>query len=138
MLGTGGEMRSCSHRLSHRSKTGRASMKRMLFLLVVACTLAPGPTAAQGTTGALTGTVTDGQGGVVPGALARLASPALIGGPVTATTNEKGQLRFPTLPPGVYALDVELAGFASFKEAGLVIGAGSTLERSVTLKVGSL
>ena len=110
-------------------------MKRMLFLLVVACTLAPGPTAAQGTTGALTGTVTDGQGGVVPGALARLASPALIGGPVTATTNEKGQLRFPTLPPGVYALDVELAGFASFKEAGLVIGAGSTLERSISLRI---
>jgi hypothetical protein len=110
-------------------------MKRTLFLLVVVCGLLAGPAAAQGTTGALMGTVTDGQGGVIPGALVRVTSPALIGGPMTVMTNDKGQLRFPTLPPGVYAMDVELAGFAPFKEEGLLIGAGSTIERSISLRV---
>ena len=110
-------------------------MKRTVFLLVVVCGLFRGLAIAQGTTGALTGTITDGQGGVIPGAMVRLGSPALIGGPVAITTNEKGQLRFPTLPPGIYALDVELAGFAPFKEEGLLIGAGSTIERSISLRV---
>ena len=34
---------------------------------------------AQGLTGALIGSVKDGQGGVLPGALVRVTSPALIG-----------------------------------------------------------
>jgi len=55
---------------------------------------------AQGLTGALIGTVQDDQGGVLPGAVVRMQSPALIGGPATVVTNEKGQLRFPTLVPG--------------------------------------
>jgi hypothetical protein len=54
---------------------------------------------AQGLTGALIGTVKDAQGGVLSGAVVRVNSPALIGGPATLTTNEKGQLRFPALPP---------------------------------------
>ena len=33
-------------------------------------------------------------------------SPALMGGAVTLTTNDKGQLRILALPPGLYALDV--------------------------------
>ena len=68
--------------------------------------------AAQGLTGALIGTVRDAQGGVLPGARVRVSSPALIGGPMSLTTDEKGQLRFSTLPPGPYALDIELEGFA--------------------------
>src|SRR5258708_24406489 len=66
-------------------------------------------------TGALIGTVKDTQGGVVPGALVRVSSPALIGGSATLTTNEKGQWRFPALPPGLYTLDVELQRFAPFR-----------------------
>ena len=61
---------------------------------------------AQGLMGALIGTVKDAQGGVLPGAVVRVSSPVLIGGPETLTTNEKGQLRFPALPPGKYALDI--------------------------------
>ena len=61
---------------------------------------------AQALTGALIGSVKDAQGGVLPGAVVSVTSPALIGGPAMVSTNEKGQLRFPALPPGRYALEI--------------------------------
>src|SRR6185436_20917835 len=95
----------------------------------------PAVVVAQSLTGALVGTVKDGQGGVLPGASVRVTSPALIGGPVAMTTNERGQLRFPALPPGTYGVDVELPGFARYHEEDIRIGAGTTLERTVVLKL---
>ena len=108
------------------------------LLIVAACVLFPGLAVAQGQTGAIIGTVKDAQGGVLPGALVRVSSPALIGGPATLTTSEKGQLRFPTLPPGMYALDIELSGFAPYHEEDILIGAGATIERSAVLQVSGL
>ena len=102
-------------------------MLRYLSLCVVAASvLVPRPALGQGLTGALIGTVSDDQGGVLRGAVVRVSSPALIGGPASVTTNEKGQLRFPALPPGQYVLDVELQGFASYHEVDIRIGSGST------------
>src|SRR4051794_21190825 len=88
----------------------------LLLSATIACVLLPWTAAAQALTGSLVGTVKDEQGAVLPGALVRLTSPALIGGPATATTNEKGQLRFPVLPSGSYLLEIELQGFASYLE----------------------
>ena len=89
---------------------------------------------AQGLSGALVGTVKDEQGGVLPGALVRVTSPALIGGALTTTTNERGQLRFPVLAPGTYTLTIELPPkFAPYREENITIGAGATLERTVVL-----
>src|SRR5262249_5535265 len=85
------------------------------LLFVVACSvLLPHVAAGQALTGALIGTVKDDQGGVLPGAGVRVSSPALIGGPVSVTTNDKGQLRFPVLPPGSYVLEISISGFAPF------------------------
>jgi hypothetical protein len=50
-------------------------------------------------------------------------------------TNEKGQLRFPVLPPGTYTVHVALKGFADYHEEDLLIGASTTLERTVELKL---
>jgi hypothetical protein len=75
------------------------------------------------------------RGGVLPGARVRVISPALIGGPVTMSTNERGQWRFPVLPPGTYTVDIELKGFAPYHEEALPIGASNTLERTVVLKL---
>jgi hypothetical protein len=106
----------------------------VMFLLAAGCVLLPGMTAAQGVTGALIGTVKDAQGGILPGAVVRVSSPALIGGSVTLTTNEKGQLRFPILPPGSYRLDIEMRGFATYHEEDIPIGAGATIERTAVLQ----
>ena len=54
------------------------------------------------------------------------------------TTNEKGQLRFPALPSGSYALDIEAQGFATYHESDISIGAGATIERTAVLNVASV
>ena len=120
----------------HRQLPGR--WRRAVLLMPLALVLSHGVAAAQGLTGALIGTVKDDKGGVLAGAAVRLDSPALIGGPATLTTNEKGQLRFPALPPGMYVLDITMPQFATLHEADIRIGAGATLERTVVLKLAGL
>jgi Carboxypeptidase regulatory-like domain len=105
----------------------------VMFLLAGACLLQPHLAPAQGLTGALIGTVKDAQGGVLAGALVRVSSPSLIGGSATLITNEKGQLRFPALPPGPYVLDIEFQGFTTYHEEDIPIGIGATIERTAVL-----
>ena len=71
----------------------------------------------------------DQQSAAVAGALVRITSPALIGGALATTTNERGQLRFPSLPPGAYVLEIELQGFGAYREANIRLGGGATIER---------
>lgn len=65
-----------------------------LVFIIALSLVVPRTAYAQALTGTLIGTVQDEQGGVVPGAMVRVSSRALIGGPAAAPTNEKGQLRF--------------------------------------------
>jgi TonB dependent receptor-like, beta-barrel/Carboxypeptidase regulatory-like domain len=109
----------------------------VLVILVIAV-LQPHAIAAQGLTGALIGTVKDAQGAVLQRAVVRVSSQALIGGAEAITTNERGQLRFPALPPGQYALDVEVQGFKAYHEDNIRIGAGATIERTVVLNLAEL
>src|SRR5262245_37803847 len=110
-------------------------MRRVCFLLLAFVILLPVSAAfAQRLSGSLIGTVKDEQGGVLQGALVNVTSPALIGGVLTTTTNEKGQLRFPVLAPGTYALAIEMPPkFSPYREENITIGAGATLERTVIL-----
>ena len=113
-------------------------MRTRLLFLATACVLQAHVAAAQVLTGALIGTVKDVQGGFLPGAVVRVSSPALIGGPETLTTNEKGQLRFPALPPGLYVLDIEAQGFSAYHEEHMRIGAGASIERTAVLNVAGI
>src|SRR5262245_32158162 len=95
--------------------------------------------AAQTLTGTLSGTVKDEQGGVLAGAIVRLTSPALMTGTLQTTSSDKGQWRFPVLPPGEYTLTVELSSkFKPFKEEGIRVGAGEILERQVALPLAGV
>jgi len=107
----------------------------LLLLAAVVCVLLPRVGAAQGLTGTLIGTVKDEQGLVLAGARVSINSPALIGGPAIQMTNERGGLRFPVLPPGLYALEIEMPGFATLHDRDILIAAGSTIERTATLKL---
>ena len=106
--------------------------RRSLTILALLVFL-PLPAAAQGLTGSLVGTVADPQGAVLPATTVRVASPALIGGELRTTTSERGQWRFPVLPPGTYTLTVERPDFETYREGAIGIGAGATLERAVVL-----
>ena len=90
------------------------------LLLVAACALLPDTiAAAQDVTGALIGTVQDAQGARPSQVQSSVsARQALIGGPVTVTTNEQGRLRFPALPPGLYVLDIEAPGIRGLSRSG--------------------
>jgi len=113
-------------------------MRTRLLFCITACALQAHLAAAQALTGALIGTVKDAQGGVLQGAVVRVSSPALIGGPVALTTNEKGQLRFPALPPGQYVLDIEAQGFRAYHEEHIRLGVGATIERTAVLSVAGI
>jgi hypothetical protein len=118
----------------HRRRLRTTWIGPLLGLVVSgAALLIPGVAAAQGLTGALIGTVRDQQGAEIAGALVRITSPALIGGSLATTTNERGQLRFPSLPPGAYALEIEQPGFGAYREADIRLGGGATIERSPIL-----
>ena len=108
-------------------------MFRRLFFVVLLIAMPAARIAAQGLTGALIGTVKDDQGLPIRGASVQVSSPALIGGAAEQSTNEKGQLRFPILPSGVYTLDVAFSGFAKRHEEGIVVGAAATIERQIVL-----
>src|SRR5262245_42578005 len=113
-------------------------MRSSLAILIAFYLLGAQAAAAQSLTGALIGTVKDEQGGALPGARVQISSPALIGGPETISTNDRGQLRCPVLPPGVYVMSIEMTGFAPYREADIRIGAGTTLERSAILKIAGV
>jgi hypothetical protein len=112
--------------------------RAVAFLLAAASVLQAHVAVAQLLTGTLIGTVKDAHGGVLQKATVRLSSPALIGGAATLSTNEKGQLRFPALPPGQYVLDIEAQGFSPYHEQDIRIGAGATLERTAVLDVAGI
>src|SRR5262249_17859067 len=86
----------------------------------------------------LIGTVRDDQGGVLPNVDVRVSSTALIGGPASLTTNDKGQFRFPALSPGRYTLDIELARFAPVHQEDIRIGAGATLDPTINLELAGI
>jgi outer membrane receptor protein involved in Fe transport len=83
--------------------------QRFTFLLLLL--LVPVFAFAQGTTGTLQGTVT--QGGVaLPGATVTVTSPALQG-TRTQVTNANGAYSFPSLPPGDYNVAFSLEGMTT-------------------------
>ncbi len=114
------------------------SLRLILVLALAATVMVSISASAQVITGTIIGTVTDDSGGVLPGATVTITSPALPSGPSTQVTNEKGQFRYPNLAPGVYALNVSIAGFGTYNEEGMRVGVGTTTERNVGMKLSSV
>jgi hypothetical protein len=109
-----------------------------VLLFAVACTLVPNVAIGQGLTGTLIGTVKDEQGGVLPGASITVSSRERAGEPITLPANEKGQLRFQALLPGLYDIEVSMPEFTSYREDSVSIGAGATIERNVVLALAGI
>ncbi|HEV3486959.1 MAG TPA: TonB-dependent receptor, partial [Vicinamibacterales bacterium] len=103
----------------------------MLLLLVA------GSVFAQPTTGSLDGTVTDPNGGALPGVTVQIAGPSMQGTRVT-TTDTSGDYRFTLLPPGVYEVRYELDGFAPQQRNGAVVSLGKATTLDVTLAAASV
>ncbi len=102
----------------------------LVHAFVLALVLAT-PVALGGTTGALSGTVADAEGVALPGVRVTIESPALIGGWRTLTTGADGRFSFPAIAPGVYAVRMELPGFATQEKTDVQV----RLDRTTTLVV---
>jgi hypothetical protein len=115
------------------------SCRRTLTAFVLLAVLLPGTSSGQGLSGSLSGSVRDEQGGILGGATVTVSSPAQIGGDRRTTADDKGQWRFPVLAPGVYVLVVEKApGFNAYREEGISLGAGSSIDRPIVLQVAGV
>jgi len=111
----------------------QAIWRSLLLLLTLASGLARG----QVITGTLHGTVRDESGARLPEASLTLTSPSLIEGSSVQVSNGKGQFRFLGLEPGIYRLEVELEGFAPYREEGIRIRVGGAIERNIALPPAS-
>lgn len=79
----------------------------------------------RGTTGAISGSVTDPSGAVVPNAKVTATNTAT-GVPTSVFTNASGFYSITNLDPGPYRLDVAVEGFESFEQRGIVLQVGGT------------
>ncbi|HWK11231.1 MAG TPA: TonB-dependent receptor [Vicinamibacterales bacterium] len=114
------------------------ALARSFVLAFVVVVPTAAPAAAQGpTSGSINGVVTDNSSAVLPGVSVVATSPALIG-QQESTTNEKGQYRFPLLPPGDYKLVYQLSGFTKVIREGIHVGVGFAAEVNVQLQLATL
>ena len=86
----------------------------------------------------IAGVVKDPSGAVLPGVTVEAASPALIEGSRSATTDNSGQFRIIDLRPGDYSVTFSLAGFKTVKREGIRLSASFTATVNVELSVGQL
>ena len=93
--------------------------------------------AAQVGSGAITGTVRDQTGRVVPGATVR-AREAESGGVRSAISGSAGVFALPSLRPGVYAVSAELSGFRTLTREGVRIETGQNVRLDFELALGGV
>jgi hypothetical protein len=119
-----------------------ASLVRQRLALCVALVvvLALGravPAAGQATTGAISGTITDTQGGVLPGVTLTVTN-ADNGNVRTVVTEADGKYRTAGLPPGRYDIRAELQGFATVEVKSLVLTIGLEYPKDISMGVQTL
>ncbi|MCK6502309.1 TonB-dependent receptor [Myxococcota bacterium] len=96
------------------------SLARMLLLVLL---VLPGLARASVTAGTIKGTTVDEGGLPVPGVLVTIKSDNMMGAK-QADTDMEGRFNFPELPPGIYELTAEKAGFAKVVRPGLQVNIG--------------
>lgn len=124
--------------MSGRSRPWGAFTNRFAFLTFVFAAMASATAHAQVQTGSILVKVADEQGAVLPGASIVITSPALVAGQMTATSDDGGQWRFPSLSSGLYSVKVELSGFQGMIREGVPVQVGQTSPVDFTLKVSSV
>jgi hypothetical protein len=111
---------------------------RVPALLVALTVLLSGLAIAQVQTGSILAKANDAQGAVVPGVTVTISSPVLVSGTMTSTTDAGGACRFPSLPPGVYAVKMELQGFQSVIRENIIVAVGQTTPVDLQMSVATL
>ena len=112
-------------------------LSRLAACGLAACVMLTPTLLAQGASGAITGTVTDSTGAVLPGAT------VIVRNNETGATRElvvstDGRYRAPSLAPGPYTITASLAGFTSLSRRGIGLTVGREAVVDMVLSVGQL
>src|SRR5580700_4059595 len=109
---------------------------RLLVLIAVVSLLLPSMLLAQSTTtGAISGTVTDPTGAVLPDVTVNLKSTEK-GFTSSTKTNGQGFYQFPLVEPGTYALSISAANFKTYT-AATTVSVGATSIVNAKLELGA-
>ena len=101
--------------------------------LAVACLTAALPAAAQQTESRIAGTVSDQNGGILPGVAVAVTSTAT-GAERTAVSDEHGRFIVTNLRPGTYRVAIELSGFAPrTSEVSVALGETKTVDTTLAV-----
>ena len=92
---------------------------------------------AQETTGAITGTIHDSSGAVVPNASVTIKNTGT-GAERKVTSNGSGTFTATLLPVGTYDVTVEATGFKRSVTSGIALSVNDRLSLNVSLEVGSV
>jgi predicted heme/steroid binding protein len=109
------------------------SMRTVVLLLIVA--LGASLAFAQSDLGTISGFVKDPSGSTVPNAKVTVKNES--GLERQAATNEGGLYTITNIPPGLYRVTVEAAGFKKFESSGNKLDPSATLVVDATLTVGA-
>ena len=110
--------------------------RHSVLFLVLAFSAAPVALAQKNETGSLTGTVTDQQGGVIPGAIV-LAKNEGTGSEFGATANERGIWKISSVPSGSYTVSVKAPPpFRTETFDEIRVDTGTTVTVNAILRVG--
>lgn len=107
------------------------------FLLVLLAVMAISSAYAQSDNANINGVITDPSGSAVPRAKVVLVNQAN-GLMRETTTNESGGYSIPTVPPGMYTMTVEVAGFKKFESRDNKVDPSVPANISAQLSVGQL
>ena len=91
----------------------------------------------QAFTASVIGTITDGDGGVLPGVTVTVTNNAT-GQARTAVSDEAGRYSMPLLPPGTYRIGAELTGFKTAVRDAVRLEVNQQQRADFTLEIGAI
>jgi hypothetical protein len=96
-----------------------------------------GSALAQVNTGTVLGTVKDGQGGILPGAVVTLISEARGTRSAPATTNGSGEFVFANVSADTYTIEIALESFKTSQRSGIAVSPGARIDvGTLVLEIG--
>ena len=112
-------------------------MKKRIALVLLAFLVLAGGLAAQQTKSRIVGTVTDGEGSLLPGVTVTAVSPKMVGRAETIS-DENGVYRLLNLTPGVFRIEYTLEGFQTVVRENIRLTLEQTLNLDVSLRLGTI